>query len=663
MNYVKTFNEEMQPTGVEEFHQKEIEALIPHTASPTNKLVDTETMAQHIATSSANFQGTYSTLAELEAVTGADENDYGYVEDTDASGNPILKRYKYNGSAWIYEFTLANTMFNQGQWNAVNSGITAQLVAQIGQGGGGMVEKTWAELKALRDNGELQKGTKYRIVDFCTQVGYIPISHYDEETEEEFEINLIQSAQHPFDIIVEALSNDTLSENAQAIKNEDDVYFKDCNLCAWELKYCLDNDRYKFNWAPNDNIGKGVIYYMKDENGNECDYDFKNIKYARTSFKGYNEEVYIGGLMDITCGYEDALLNGQNDRDYEYVHTFAMYDNINVSKRVYIDASIQQVNRDEGYNKGKPCERNIIKSSTVFSGMDIDGEWIEFTTLSLPNITIQQFRATTEGTGREYCVRDNYFSGNCSENTIDGFLCLHNKFNGTFQGNYLFGKIEGIIVDGSLVQSTFNYIDDNFGKGGENDIFATQINITGDVSSCSFGKSVVKGETANLEKLIINGYIHLARVDSFCKTVISGCCENMHIHSIHNSNISGFLEEVYTNKIETSIISGNIKGVDSNCGFINCVVSGDIDDLECDDKQVTFNRCNFKGMLKNVIFRNSTTNSIEDFNDMDFVGKIYNPNKKCIFTLDDNFVNAKGDLYTVWFFDSTDPNKVFPYNV
>jgi len=25
--------------------------------------------------------------------------------------------------------------------------------------------------------------------------------------------------------------------------------------------------------------GKGVIYYMKDEFGNECPYDFKNIVY------------------------------------------------------------------------------------------------------------------------------------------------------------------------------------------------------------------------------------------------------------------------------------------------------------------------------------------------------------------------------------------------
>lgn len=47
-------------------------------------------------------------------------------------------------------------------------------------------------------------------------------------------------------------------------------------LNAWEIKYCLDNDTTRFNWADDVN-GKGVIYYMKDEFNNEAEYDFKNI--------------------------------------------------------------------------------------------------------------------------------------------------------------------------------------------------------------------------------------------------------------------------------------------------------------------------------------------------------------------------------------------------
>ena len=48
------------------------------------------------------------------------------------------------------------------------------------------------------------------------------------------------------------------------------------NIPAWELKYSLDNDTTKYAWADEIN-GKGVIYWLKDEYGNECPYDFKNI--------------------------------------------------------------------------------------------------------------------------------------------------------------------------------------------------------------------------------------------------------------------------------------------------------------------------------------------------------------------------------------------------
>ena len=61
----------------------------------------------------------------------------------------------------------------------------------------------------------------------------------------------------------------------------EDTYFTNSKIDAWELKYSIDNDRTRFLWADPTN-GKGVIYYLKDEYGNECPYDFKNIL-----FNGY----------------------------------------------------------------------------------------------------------------------------------------------------------------------------------------------------------------------------------------------------------------------------------------------------------------------------------------------------------------------------------------
>lgn len=128
MIYVKIFDNEMHPCGVAAFEQGDIQALIPDGTSVLNPLVNMSFVTTAIATSTATFQGTYETLEELQAVTDADDNDYGYVEDEDEYGNMFYKRYKFNGEEWVYEFSLSNTQFNQAQWGAINSGATKDII-------------------------------------------------------------------------------------------------------------------------------------------------------------------------------------------------------------------------------------------------------------------------------------------------------------------------------------------------------------------------------------------------------------------------------------------------------------------------------------------------------------------------------------------------------
>ena len=96
-----------------------------------------------------------------------------------------------------------------------------------------MVNTTWAELKALRDAGELIAGQQYRITDYVATT-------IDTES---------RSANHPFDIIVTADDERTLNESARAIAHDGDTYFEQCNLAAWKLKYSLDNDDERFAWV------------------------------------------------------------------------------------------------------------------------------------------------------------------------------------------------------------------------------------------------------------------------------------------------------------------------------------------------------------------------------------------------------------------------------
>lgn len=98
------------------------------------------------------------------------------------------------------------------------------------------INVTHEELVDLRNDNKLIPGMQYRITDYVATTS---------DTES-------RSANHPFDIIVTADDTNILNENARAIQHEGDEYFKNCNLAAWKLKYCLNNDVNRFSWAMGD---------------------------------------------------------------------------------------------------------------------------------------------------------------------------------------------------------------------------------------------------------------------------------------------------------------------------------------------------------------------------------------------------------------------------
>lgn len=107
---------------------EEINGKIPNQATTTNQLADKEFVNSSVATATATFRGTYNTLAELEAVTTKDLNDYGFVKVMDTTQPDQVKeykRYKYNGTAWVYEYSLNNSSFTAAQWATINSGLTS----------------------------------------------------------------------------------------------------------------------------------------------------------------------------------------------------------------------------------------------------------------------------------------------------------------------------------------------------------------------------------------------------------------------------------------------------------------------------------------------------------------------------------------------------------
>ena len=108
----------------------DIQALIPNQASPSNQLADKNFVNSSIATNTANFLGTYTSLADIEAIQNPTNNDYAYLETTDSAGNTQFDRYKYSSSdnQWHYEYTLNNSSFTAEQWATINSGLTQSSV-------------------------------------------------------------------------------------------------------------------------------------------------------------------------------------------------------------------------------------------------------------------------------------------------------------------------------------------------------------------------------------------------------------------------------------------------------------------------------------------------------------------------------------------------------
>ena len=130
-----------------------IQALIPGEASSSNQLADKDFVNSTVQTGTANFRGNWATWADVP--TNANDypldyaqsrtptvNDYLVIQDaSDYTGETLTGtwRFKYSGvwatngkNGWHPEYQVNETPLTAAQLAALNSGITAALVAQIG---------------------------------------------------------------------------------------------------------------------------------------------------------------------------------------------------------------------------------------------------------------------------------------------------------------------------------------------------------------------------------------------------------------------------------------------------------------------------------------------------------------------------------------------------
>ena len=440
---------------------------------------------------------------------------------------------------------------------------------------------TYRELCIKANGNELIPGRYYRITDYETLTN-----------------TMDNCAGHQFDVIVLALTTNSLSENAHAAKHADDTYFDDCDLSSWQLKYSLENDIEKFDWAATDrgsslrlygagaydealpagtahldsvdwyeyigiidyngqtyyawrkyeysgnstsispyviltetlykpgdlnrgtndisdgtvrpfngvsadveytvtidydvsvvynglrksdeyicecvyakassnesyagiNTGKGVIYYMKDEWGNECPYDFKNIMFNR----------------ELT----DGQLDTDNGTD-TLVYTFNYWDSENDT---CMDASIigNTLKNDDGFVNG--VYGNIINAVNYYYYYyyELSGQGTPKLRLTLPNNVFLTYK---DNSNFYYGCMNNIFGINSHTNTF-GNDCQSNTFGNDCDNNTFGNDCQSNTFGSNCKNNTFgNDCQSNkFGNDCQSNIFGNHcsVNILSNVCS------------------------------------------------------------------------------------------------------------------------------------------------------------------------------------
>lgn len=233
---------------------------------------------------------------------------------------------------------------------------------------------SYSSLVRYRNISNLTAGQWYRITDYtCTTT----------QTD-------TRSAGHQFDILVQATSPNTLSEEAKAIRHEGDTYFADANLEAWKIWYCLDNDTTRFTWADTTN-GKGVIYRMIDEWNNDCPYDFKNIQFKRYKITATTktDTWLVGKYMAATTYMAGHTIDAN---DFVWCYTFNGYYASWNQDDEYIDSynlgsdaiDLSKFNYSSFYDENsgsQGCARNVIP-------YHIDSDSMSQPRISLNNIVM-----------------------------------------------------------------------------------------------------------------------------------------------------------------------------------------------------------------------------------------------------------------------------------
>lgn len=455
---------------------------------------------------------------------------------------------------------------------------------------------TYKELAMLRSREGLIPGLWYRITDYKTTT-----------TQTDTSVGNVQ-----FDILVLATSEDTLSEEAKAVRHEGDSHLPtNTQFNAWKIWYCLDNDTSRFFWADEEN-GKGVIYRMIDEFGNDCPYDFKSILFKNV-YNGIYQYTF-NSLPDESI--DKSMYGPKNNKITPFITTIEVD---------YKSKTVQLLNNIILYVNSEFTSQNVLPSITdAYSNSRIENN----TFINCYNSIIikpkNNFIINSSLKLISICVDNNihdcifdikhgedileWNDGLCLfRNDIKKSIIHKNAFNAhretpnaiTFSNIFKFkdnnARLGYIYINDSNI-NLFRVESDQYSEGNINIqisyIFDTSI--FNEAEGCiTINESTISNSCIDYSfKQEYGNYIDITIDKSKITNVIDSALYGLYSSSIQNSNSIVCAKEIYDSNIQNS------------------------EGLICLDYIHDSNICNVTGTTINISFVRADIKSIDDYGDI-----------------------------------------------
>jgi hypothetical protein len=489
-----------------------------------------------------------------------------------------------------------------------------------GGAGGGLVETTYNGLTASLATDSLTPGTYYKITDFRTC--------YDQPDYDVYG-NSIQVGNYRTGsispIIVFALDSGSLASD------------------AYQPEYPNDNIKYDITFNQTevtDSPAFGRIIYRKDNQGNEMDYDFREVLFKRYDAY-YSEDVYDGTISveesgsfafitgsgtffeNFTTGSVVGVLNINNDPlvfyyeivsiedDYRMVVTGSRYNSPS-------DTRLLDANLLEGVSWK---QNNILSNSASIEipTFEYIGDCFNNTSTNTAAFTVwdeNTFLLPNNVFKGENTYRDNSFSQVFRNNTFNDASSNSNIVMDRFYNNIINNDFDNNIIKDSFYN---NIIVCDFRYNTVSGEFHN--NHFGDEDEDDFDYNIINGEFYNnfytsdddfYYNIINGGFDHNIILDEFSKNTLNGFYNNVLGGEFGDNRIG---ESFYGNKTYNEFRENTIADEVYNNNFFSSFLGNTIIGHE------VYNNNFYSWTEDNQIgssFRNNDIGESDDYGDTNF---------------------------------------------